>query len=80
MEAMELVREKEGLELDPTYTSKTFAALLDFIKKPNTQRDPILYWHTYNSADLSKILESADFRELPPVLRRIYETEKEHEA
>jgi D-cysteine desulfhydrase len=80
LDAMELVREKEGLELDPTYTSKTFAALIDFIKKPEHAKDPILYWHTYNSADLSEKLRSCDCRELPSVLRRIYETETEQEA
>lgn len=43
--AIERARESEGLKLDPVYTGKTMAALLD-----HTQRtgEPALYWHTYN--------------------------------
>lgn len=75
--ALDLVRDKEHITLDPTYTAKTFAALLDYIKKPPYRNAPILYWHTYNSADLTARLQTADCRMLPPELRRIYESEEE---
>jgi 1-aminocyclopropane-1-carboxylate deaminase/D-cysteine desulfhydrase-like pyridoxal-dependent ACC family enzyme len=71
--ALDLVREKENITLDPTYTAKAFAALLDYIEKPPFKNAPILYWHTYNSADLTARLQTADCRMLPPELRRIYE-------
>ncbi len=77
LEAMDLLRKREGIALDPTYTAKTFAALLDFIKEPEHAKEPILYWHTYNSADLTERVGSVDCRELPPVLRRVYENEGE---
>lgn len=77
MEALDLVKEREEITLDPTYTAKTFAALLDYIQKPQYRNAPILYWHTYNSMDLTARVLSTDYRELPPELRRIYESEEE---
>ena len=43
--AIERAREAEGLKLDPVYTGKTMAALLDRLP---TAGGPVLYWHTYN--------------------------------
>ena len=71
--ALERVWEKEQIALDPTYTAKTFAALLDYIEKPRYRNAPILYWHTCNSTDLATPLRSVSCRDLPPALRRIYE-------
>ena len=44
--AMELVRELGGLELDPTYTAKTFAALID--DAPRLRSEVVLFWQTYD--------------------------------
>lgn len=46
-EAIALANRLEGLNLDPTYTAKTFAALLDFLrnKKLGNER-PVVFWHT----------------------------------
>jgi 1-aminocyclopropane-1-carboxylate deaminase/D-cysteine desulfhydrase-like pyridoxal-dependent ACC family enzyme len=70
--ALDLVRDKENITLDPTYTAKAFAALLDYIEKPPYRSAPVLYWHTYSSAELSACPGPADFRMLPPKLRRVY--------
>jgi D-cysteine desulfhydrase len=56
--AQNLLWEKEGIALDPTYTAKTFAAVLDHWKKSPEGGGPLLYWHTLNSADLSPLLNS----------------------
>ncbi len=38
---------REGIILDPTYTAKAFAALMDWIQNGKlTARDTILFWHT----------------------------------
>lgn len=76
-EAQSLMNDREGIALDPTYTAKTFAALCDFIKTPGHEKEPILFWHTYSSADMTKQSQSVDYHRLPPALRRIYETEIE---
>jgi 1-aminocyclopropane-1-carboxylate deaminase/D-cysteine desulfhydrase-like pyridoxal-dependent ACC family enzyme len=39
--------ESEGLILDPTYTGKAFAALLDLISSGEIPKDSrVLFWHT----------------------------------
>lgn len=70
--ALELLGEREGISLDPTYTAKTFAALLEFTDDPAHRDEPILYWHTYNSVDLSSQAAGVDYRDLPASLRRAF--------
>ena len=76
-DALALMNDREGIALDPTYTAKTFAALCDFIKIPGNEKEPILFWHTYSSADMMDQAQSVDYKGLPPALRHIYETENE---
>lgn len=70
--ALRLFREREGIILDPTYTAKTCAALLDFIKDPWRSKDTVLYWHTFNSRDLSAEAGSVDYRDLPREFHRFF--------
>ncbi|MEO8796980.1 MAG: pyridoxal-phosphate dependent enzyme [Polyangiaceae bacterium] len=46
-----------GLTLDPTYTSKTFAAALDLVEAGAGKT--ILYWHTLSSAPMKPLLVDA---------------------
>ncbi len=73
--AIATFREREGISLDPTYTGKTCAALLDFIKDPSHRDETILYWHTYNSIDFAQEAQEVDYRALPPEFHRFYEGE-----
>jgi D-cysteine desulfhydrase len=73
LEALSLMKERAGILLDPTYTAKTFAAVCDFIRMKEHAGDAILYWHTYNSADLGCRAAEADCRDLPEELREILE-------
>jgi len=46
-EAIRLAAQTEGLLLDPVYTGRAFAGLIDLIRKGTLQRDEtILFWHT----------------------------------
>ncbi len=63
----------KGLQLDPCYTAKTFAAVLDFCKSEKNRNATILFWNTYNSADLDCSCLAAD---LPPQIRTILEAEE----
>jgi D-cysteine desulfhydrase len=77
--ASELAR-SFGLELDPTYTAKAFAALLRAIaerkwSEPGGQlglrrRQTYLYWHTLSSAPLTSLLVGAPSA-LPSELREL---------
>jgi L-cysteate sulfo-lyase len=52
-EAIELAARCEGLLLDPVYTGRAMAGLIDLIRKKEIGRDEtILFWHTGGSAAL----------------------------
>jgi D-cysteine desulfhydrase len=73
IEARRLMKEKQGIELEPTYTAKTFAAVLEYCRGRRRSSGPVLYWHTYNSVDLSAQSEDVDYRTLPRSLQRFIE-------
>jgi D-cysteine desulfhydrase len=71
-----LMKNKENIILDPTYTSKTFAAVLDYCKGHTDHSKPVLYWHTYNSVDISEQATSVDYRALPKKLQKFIEADE----
>ncbi|NUN16281.1 MAG: pyridoxal-phosphate dependent enzyme [Myxococcales bacterium] len=50
--AMATAYELEKLELEGTYTAKTFAALLEDLATAPPHDTGVLYWHTYSSVEL----------------------------
>jgi len=46
--AMRLFGERAGVELEPVYTAKTVAALLELNRRGAFGTGPVLYWHTYS--------------------------------
>jgi D-cysteine desulfhydrase len=46
--ASRLLRERAGVELDPVYTGKAVAALLELNRRGAFGAGPVLYWHTYS--------------------------------
>jgi len=63
IEAQEIMRTYENIELDSTYTAKAFAGLLnDIIKEP---RQVVLFWNTYSSTDVSLQIKDQDYHQLP---------------
>jgi len=65
--AVELIKKTEGIKLETTYTGKTLAAMLDFVKKDESLNGaPVLLWNTYNSVDFSEIIrQCGGFGTLP---------------
>lgn len=55
IEMIEMMNNKEEIQLDPTYTAKTFSAVNDYCNRPENRSKEVLYWHTYNSADTSHL-------------------------
>ena len=47
MRAVALMAECEGITLENTYTGKTLAGLVHYIKAQECEGEPILFWHTY---------------------------------
>ncbi len=61
---------EHGLSLDPTFTAKTVAGLAD---ADRFRGETVLYWHTYNSRDLSDRVARANVRAtLPESYRRFF--------
>lgn len=75
LEALQLMDKYEHIKLDTTYTAKACAAMIDFIKKEKS-KDPILFWNTYNSVDLSPIVKKLnyeDFNNLPQDFHQFFQ-------
>ncbi len=68
--AIRVLRTFEKIQLDGTYTGKTFAGLLfDLIKKPELRDKKILFWNTYCSGHFSEITKNIDYKKLPDLLQ-----------
>ena len=48
--AMDLFAKREGVTLEPVYTGKAMAALLELNRRSAFGDGPVLYWHTYREA------------------------------
>ena len=58
--AIELLAEREGVALEPVYTGKAMAALLELNRRGAFGDGPVLYWHTYKEAAARASDEVAD--------------------
>ena len=66
-EAIQSLFDSDGLTLEPTYTGKVAAALLEQARNARARR--LLFWHTYNSRDTGPLLEAGGaMRPLPEIV------------
>ncbi|MBU4302484.1 MAG: hypothetical protein KKE56_06955, partial [Actinobacteria bacterium] len=72
MDAVDKARRYDGIKLEGTYTGKTLAGALDFIKREGLSERTSLFWNTYNSADLYPPVADIDYHLLPPELHRYF--------
>lgn len=63
----------EGLSLEGTYTGKTLAALTDHAGRGDLAEQPVLFWNTYNSRQISHLIGGLDYHRLPKGLRLYFE-------
>jgi 1-aminocyclopropane-1-carboxylate deaminase/D-cysteine desulfhydrase-like pyridoxal-dependent ACC family enzyme len=70
-EAIELAREKAGIQLDSTYTGKAMAGLISDVRA-RPPEGPVLFWNTLSSVDLDASRASATPDMLPQALRKLY--------
>ena len=65
--------DSEGIELEPTYTAKALAALLDLAARPTWRGRPLLFWNTYSSVDpAAAVSRLPDWHELPPAFHQFF--------
>ncbi|MCX8125206.1 MAG: pyridoxal-phosphate dependent enzyme [Spirochaetes bacterium] len=75
LDAIEKMKHTEHIQLEPTYTGKTFAAVCDLIRKPEFKNAILLYWHTYNSVDMTDKAANVNYHQLPKNLHWVFERE-----
>ena len=54
-QAVEMMAEHEGITLENTYTGKTLAGLIHYVKARRHKDEPILFWHTYGGAQQNTV-------------------------
>ncbi len=71
----ELEAKNKNFKLETTYTGKTMAAMIDFLKEKENKSKKVLFWNTYNSNDLDKYLKETqfDYKKLPTKFHKFYE-------
>lgn len=75
VEAMHLMQVHAGIELNPTYSAKAFAALVADARRGQLEGRTVLYWNTYNTRDLSILIQGQDYRDLPRPFHRYFDDE-----
>jgi 1-aminocyclopropane-1-carboxylate deaminase/D-cysteine desulfhydrase-like pyridoxal-dependent ACC family enzyme len=74
LDAMDVAGEAAELKLEPTYTAKAFAGLVDVRERFGLADKHVLYWHTLSSANLGDRIARADVeRDLPDAYQRFFE-------
>jgi D-cysteine desulfhydrase len=77
LRAIRLMKDTENITLEPTYTGKALAGMLDWLAQTK-ERAPVLFWNTYNAQDLSaQVPDDLDPRDLPDGYRCYFECEPE---
>ncbi len=76
IEAIEVVKQKSGLKLEGVYTGKAFAGLIGTAQKEDFSNKTVLFWNTYNSADMSGIASQRSSGDLPQEFRQFFECEE----
>lgn len=71
--SVRLARETEDIRLDGTYTGKAFAALMSDAANKSLEGKTALFWDTYNSRDVSRLIAGVDYHELPRAFHRYFE-------
>ncbi len=75
MEAVRLMKETEGIDLDGTYTGKALAALVHDAREGLLKNKSVVFWNTLNQQDVASVIEGIDYRHLPKPLHRYFEKE-----
>jgi len=60
-----------GIGLEPTYTAKAFAAVLEDLQGAK-EDGPVLYWNTFSSADMSDLAQGISPTDLPADFQRFF--------
>jgi len=73
------MKELEGISLDTTYTGKALGGGLHWLQKQGLQNSTVLFWNTYNSVDLTHLIQQLDYHQLPKSLHQYFEKPTQEE-
>lgn len=73
------MKELEGISLDTTYTGKALGGGLDWLKKQGRRDRVALFWNTYNSVDLTHLIQQVDYHRLPRSFHQYFEKPTQEE-
>lgn len=65
IEAIELVKKYENIQLEGVYTAKAFAGMIDYCKKHNIKDEVIIFWNTFCSNAFEKEIKIINLKQLP---------------
>jgi 1-aminocyclopropane-1-carboxylate deaminase/D-cysteine desulfhydrase-like pyridoxal-dependent ACC family enzyme len=72
-DAIKLLKARENIQLDDTYTSKVFDGMIRDIQAGNINKNAVvLYWHTFCGLDFSSITDSVKVSDLPKSFHRYF--------
>jgi len=77
-DAVDLLYDLEGkdkrFKFETTYTGKTLAGMLDFLKKEENKHKKVLFWNTYNSNELVSFIKERgiDYDNLPKEFHQFF--------
>lgn len=74
-EAIDLIKKSDNIILEHTYTGKTMAGLIAFVRehKNSIQGKTILYWNTLNSIRHDEEIKDLDYHNLPKKLHKFFD-------
>jgi len=72
-DAIALMRTKESINLDATYTGKAMAGMIDDIKKNAKPDEVILFWNTFYGDMRCDVTNDFDYKKLPKDLHAIFQ-------
>jgi D-cysteine desulfhydrase len=73
VDARRRIAASEGLVVETTYGAKALAGALALASEPAWRGRPLLFWHTYSSADPGAGIDRLpDWRELPRAVHRVF--------
>ncbi len=73
-DALKIMREYEGIQLDTTYSGKAFAALLhDLATQEHLRQSTVLFWKTYSDGSYTDIVSTVDYKKLPAGVHQYFE-------
>ena len=72
MQAIRLMGENEGTELEGTYTGKALAALIHDAESGDIKDKVVLFWNTLNSRNFSDAIKDIDYRQLPKPFHKYF--------